>query len=107
MAVIVRFHLLIWESAQNIRILGKSNTFPQLVHQFKNYDIIGGKIANDNTNATITAYMAGTFGEIGTDSADSMCVSLLLPERLRDQFCFRTRAAIDQIQFLESEKICL
>lgn len=85
----------------------KSNTFPQLVHQFQNYDIIGGKIANDNTNATITAYMAGTFGEIGTDSADNMCISLLLPERLKDQFCFRTKAAVDQIRFLESEKIWL
>ena len=26
------------------------------------FDIIGGKIANDDTNATILAYMAGTFG---------------------------------------------
>ena len=54
------------------------------------YDIIGGKIANDATNATIVAYMSGTFGKIGTEDADRICISLLLPERLKNQYCFRT-----------------
>lgn len=73
----------------------------------KKYDIIAGKIANDNTNATIAAYMALAYGEIGTKQADDMCISLLLPERLQDQFCFRTDAALKSVKFVESEKIWL
>lgn len=64
-------------------------------------------IANDDTNATITVYMVGTFGEIGTKRADDMCISLLLPERLKNQFCFRTDAALSCLEFSESEKIWL
>ena len=57
----------------------RKRNFMDLVQDLNRFDIIGGKIANDNTNATITAYMAGTFGEIGSKSADDICISLLLP----------------------------
>lgn len=85
----------------------RNRNFLDLVQNLNSFDIIGGKIANDNTNATITAYMAGTFGEIGSRSADDICISLLLPERLQDQFCFRTDAALSCLTFMESEKIWL
>lgn len=85
----------------------KKKTFPNVVEKLKRYDVIAGKIANDDTNATITAYMVGTFGEIGTKRADDMCISLLLPERLKDQFCFRTDVALSCLEFSESEKIWL
>lgn len=83
----------------------KADSFPKLINQLKVCDIIGGKIADDSTNATITAYMVGTFGRMGTESADNMCISLLLPDRLKDQFCFRTKEAIKRLQYLGSEKI--
>lgn len=83
----------------------KIKTFPKVVDELRSIDIIGGKIANDNTNATITTYMAGGFGEIGTDSAEDICIRLLLPERLEDQFCFRTNAAIKCLAFEESVQI--
>lgn len=85
----------------------RKNTFPAIVNEMEKYDIIAGKIANDNTNATIAAYMALAYGELGTKSADDMCISLLLPERLQDQFCFRTDVALKNLEFLESEKIWL
>ena len=69
------------------------------------YDIIAGKIANDNTNATIAAYIAMAYGEIGSQSADEICIGLLLPERLQDQFCFRTAKATKQLSFIRSEQI--
>lgn len=81
--------------------------FSKSVQELQNIDIVGGKIANDNTNATITTYMAGAFGEVGTKSADNICISLLLPERLEDQFCFRTPKAFACITFVESEHIWL
>lgn len=85
----------------------RKHTFPEIVEDMKKYDIITGKIANDNTNATIAAYMAFAYGEIGSKSADEMCISLLLPERLQDQFCFRTEKALESIKFAGSEKIWL
>ena len=40
----------------------KRDAFPELTQALKRFDVIAGKIANDNTNATITAYMSGVFG---------------------------------------------
>lgn len=36
---------------------------------------------------------------------DDICIGLLLPERLQDQFCFRTDEAIKSLIFVESEQI--
>ena len=73
----------------------------------QDYDIISGKIANDDTNATIIAYMNNVFGSMGSEQADRMCISLLMPERLQDQFCFRSDKAISMLEFLKSEKVSL
>lgn len=51
--------------------------------------------------------MAGGFGEVGTKSAEDICIRLLLPERLQDQFCFRTDEALERISYVESEQIWL
>lgn len=83
----------------------KRNSFNEIVNKMEMYDIIGGKIANDATNATILAYMAGTFGLIGSEQADRICISLLQPERLKNQYCFKTPQAIEHLTFQKSEKI--
>lgn len=85
----------------------RSGSFFELKKSMQDYDVISGKIANDDTNATILAYMGNVFGPMGTDQADKMCISLLLPERLQDQFCFRTNNAIAVLEFLKSEKVSL
>jgi len=71
----------------------------------KKYDIIGGKIADDATNVTIIAYLIGAYGIIGSGKADSLCISRLIPERLKNQFCFRTEAGLECLSFVESEQI--
>ena len=73
----------------------------------KDYDVGSGKIANDDTNATILAYMGNLYGSMEREQADKMCISLLLPERLQDQFCFRSEKAISTLEFLKSEKVSL
>lgn len=85
----------------------KKLSFKAIATSMNNFDIIGGKIANDTTNSTIAAYMNGLYGEIGSQSADNICISLLLPERLQDQFCFRTESALKRLTFIESRKIWL
>ena len=73
--------------------------------QMRDYDVIGGKVANDNTNATIDIYLANGYGQLGSESADNMCISLLIPERLKDQFCFRSSKAIACLTYLQSEQV--
>lgn len=85
----------------------KEGSFTEARKAMQDYDIISGKIANDDTNATIIAYMGNVFGAMGSEQADKMCISLLLPERLKDQFCFRSDKAISKLEFLKSEKVAL
>lgn len=85
----------------------KSGSFIEIIKKMQEFDVISGKIANDNTNATILAYMGNVFGAMGTEQSDKMCISLLLPERLKDQYCFRTEKAISKLQFIKSEKVVL
>ena len=83
----------------------KERIFKDIRYDLAKYDIIGGKIANDATNATILTYMSGAFGEIGSKEADEICIRLLLPERLQDQYAFRTEEALNQLEFLRSGRI--
>ena len=83
----------------------RGKTFGKFARQYQDYNVIGGKIANDATNATITAYMAGIYGTVGSESAAQLCISLLLPERLKDQYCFRTQRAFETLHFMGSEQV--
>ncbi len=67
-------------------------------------EIIIGKIANDKTNATITAYLAGLYGEIESDEAVNDTIKRLMPDKLEDQFCFLTKRAVDCLAFQEARK---
>ena len=85
----------------------RNRFFKDIVDKMSVYDVISGKIANDDTNITITAYQDGLYGEVGTENADNICISLLMPERLKDQYCFRTQKALGVIKFEGSEKVWL
>ena len=85
----------------------KESLFPELMASMTRYDVISGKIANDQTNATIVAYMTGLFGQPGSPEADETCIRLLIPERLHDQHCFRTARALESLTFEGEESPCL
>ena len=85
----------------------KKKLFIKVEDEMKNYDVIVGKIADDATNATLTAYLAGAFGTAGDKEADNFCIKQLLPNKLKDQYCFKTKAAIECLNFVEGEKIWL
>lgn len=78
--------------------------FPNLLEEYDAVDIIGGKVANDNTARTLQLYIIGAYGTPGDVDADEYTVKLLLPNRLRDQFCFRTEKAIENLEFLRGER---
>ena len=65
-------------------------------------DIISGKVANDKTNPTITAYLGGVFGELSDRIAIETAIRILRPNELKDQFCFLTQRAIQCLTFKET-----
>lgn len=85
----------------------RKSSFKDVVLECQKYDIIGGKIANDATNLTIAAYMLGAYGAVGSKEADDLCISLLIPERLKNQYCFRTSRSILCLDFQKEERVWL
>lgn len=85
----------------------RSKMFRKEVSKWGKYDIIYGKIANDNTNLVITAYIDGLYGELMSEQADRIAIGFLEPENLRDQLCFRTQKAIDCLTYVKHEEIVL
>lgn len=85
----------------------KKDVFQELIKELDEYDIVGGKIADDLTNITLVTYINGAFGNVGSEEADKICISRLLPERLKDQFCFRSDTSLQHLKYIGSEKIWL
>lgn len=81
----------------------RGTLFPDLRKQYAAFDIIGGKIANDQTARTLQLYTTGAYGEPGSEQADSIAITLLLPNRLEDQFCFCNGKVIQSLEFIRSD----
>ena len=65
------------------------------------------RIKKQISPSTLTAYLAGVFGTAGDKEADDSCMKQLLPNKLKDQYCFKTEAAIKCLKFVEGEKVWL
>ena len=52
-------------------------------------------------------YIEGAFGLAGNKEADDFCIRQLLPNKLKDLYCFKTSRAIECLNFIGGEKICL
>lgn len=64
-------------------------------------EIISGKVANDNTNRVITAYSTGIMGDRNNPDVIRFVINQLMPEKLKDQFCFLRQHAIESLTFQE------
>lgn len=67
-------------------------------------EIISGKIANDTTNPVLTAFLSGLYGPVESEQAAKTAISLLLPDRLKDQYCFKTEKAVSLLTYEGSVK---
>ena len=76
----------------------------EVVKRYNHHDIISGKIANDKTNVVIQAYLGGLYGEVGSERAARFAISLLKPEVLTDQVCFKTEKSLSRLDFIKSEE---
>lgn len=77
---------------------------PLLSQKILKGEIIIGKIANDTTNPVITAYLNELYGKITDEEAARMAISLLLPHRLKDQYCFLSQRAVSCLEVVEVTK---
>ncbi len=62
------------------------------------YDIVTGPVANDNTMPVLNLYFKGAYSE-------EEALHRLLPQRLKDQFAFKTDAALACLAFLEGRGV--
>ena len=62
------------------------------------YDVVCGPVANDNTMPVLNLYFKGAYTE---DEA----LRRLLPQRLRDQFAFKTEDALACLSFKEAIRV--
>ena len=82
----------------------RKTLFQEMRKNYEKFDIIGGKIANDRTARTLQLYTAGGYGEPGSEEADNIAITTLLPNRLEDQYCFCSKKAIQALEFIRSEE---
>lgn len=67
-------------------------------------EIIVGKIANDTTNPVITTYLNGLYGDVKDEKSANIAISFLLPDRLKEQYCFLSKRAVDCLEFVEVKR---
>lgn len=58
------------------------------------YDVVIGPVANDKTMPVISLYFAGVYTE-------EEAIKRLLPQKLKDQYAFRTEEAVALLTFQE------
>ncbi len=63
-----------------------------------NYDVVFGPVANDQAIRTVNNYLKGYFPE-------DVAIQLLLPQKLKDQYAFRTEKALAILNFKEAKKV--
>ncbi len=69
--------------------------------------ISSGYVNKEQQYGVVSVFRCGTLENLAVKiflTADDMCISLLLPERLKNQFCFRTEKALECLIFKESTK---
>lgn len=69
----------------------------QNMYYGKIHDVVCGPVANDNTMPVLNLFLSGFLNEEET-------VKRLLPQKLKDQYAFKTQQAIQIMQFVEVVK---
>lgn len=62
------------------------------------YDIVIGPVANDQAIRTVNNYLKGYFNE-------DIAIQLLLPQKLKDQYNFKTEKALSRLNFNEAREV--
>lgn len=66
------------------------------IYAGENYDIVVGPVANDNTMPVLNLYILGFLDEEETKKR-------LLPQKLKDQYVFKTDESLQYLKFKEAK----
>ena len=91
----------LWFVSLNRRASLASDLEKMIDQRLLTAEIVVGKVANDTTNPVITTYLNGLYGSLDSPESARTAIRLLLPERLKDQYCFLTQHAISCLHPLE------
>lgn len=91
----------LWFIALNRRSHLTKDLAPKIDNSLFCSEIIVGKIANDTTNPVITTYLMGLYGSIADERSAQTAISLLLPGRLKEQYCFLSQRAVSCLKVVE------
>ena len=85
--------LLVFESADIdwLNYVSKNRTDEYFSDTF---DIVIGPVANDQAFRTVNNYLKGYFSQ-------EIALELLLPQKLKDQYAFKTKKALSHLKFKE------
>ena len=88
-----KLNLLVFESADSewLRYIAANRT-GKSTNDIS--DVVIGPVANDQAIRTVNNYLKGYFPE-------DVAIKLLLPQKLKDQYAFRTEKALDILHFKE------
>lgn len=73
-----------------------------LCEDIRKAEIISGKVANYQTNPVLLNYVTGAMGPVDDENVMKAVIMLLLPDRLKDQYCFKTDRAPSRLKYEES-----
>ena len=91
----------LWFISLNRRARLAKDLVPLIDKRLLDSDVIIGKIANDTTNPVITTYLNGLYGPIDREASATTAINMLLPNRLKLQYCFLTEKAIACLKLAE------
>ena len=83
----------------------RAELLPNETDKWASYDVMIGKIANDNTMLTLAIYLASGYGEVGSESAIDTAIKALKPEKLKDQVCLKTGLALSKLVFKDAYEV--
>lgn len=75
--------------------------------RYGKYDIIIGKIADDNTRKVLDAYMRGLYDNIPNISPEEIVINKLQTDRLKNQICLKSRKALSKLKYIKSPVVIL
>ena len=79
------------------------NRLNYLPNMFKGFEVIIGKIADDNTAFVFGIYTSNGYGKIGSKTAVDTAIKLLKPDKLKDQICIRSKKGLNKLIYLKTE----
>lgn len=78
-----------------LRFIAKHRTDPAFTDD---YDVVIGPVANDQAIRTVNNFLKGYLTE-------DIAIQLLLPQKLKDQYAFKTQAALTVLKFCEVKAV--